>query len=165
YGSLTRLEKCWTGATPDAVSPRRWRHRRWSRPPAPSIFLLEVLLHVLAHLDQTAPNLLEERDHLVDLGIARQLELSLAGLCARRSRNAGPRQPTGQQFLLHRRILALQAADLGLQRRALVGHYFAGPAGIAAAALRDLAGAGVEPQHAVGHGIEAIAAILAIRRR
>src|SRR5215831_3186296 len=81
-GALRGWKKCWTDATPDAASPRRCRHRRWSRPPAPSIFLLEVLLHVPAHLDQTAPNLLEERDHLVDLGIARQLELSLAGLCA-----------------------------------------------------------------------------------
>src|SRR5262249_39996459 len=117
---------------------------------APSIFLLDVLLHVPTDLDQTAPNLLEERNHLVDLGIARHLELSLAGLCARRSRNTGHRQPTRQKFLLHRRILALQADDLGLQRRALVGHHLAGPAGIAAAALRDLTGAGVEPQHAVG---------------
>src|SRR5262249_31027965 len=74
-------------------------------------------------------------------------------------------QTTGKEFLLHRRILALQADNLSLQRRALVGHHFAGPAGIAAAALRDLAGAGVEPQHAVGHGIEAIAAIFAIGRR
>src|SRR5262245_6838483 len=52
------------------------------RPLNPSIFLLDVLLHVPTHLDQTAPNLLDERNHLVDLGIARQLELRLAGLCA-----------------------------------------------------------------------------------
>src|SRR5262249_32147633 len=39
------------------------------------------------------------------------------------------------------------------------------PADIAPAALRDLAGAGVEPQHAVGHRIDAVAAVLAIGRR
>src|SRR5215471_20330358 len=59
----------------------------------------------------------------------------------------------------------LQAGDLGLQRRAFVGHHLARPAGIAATALRDLPVAGVEPQHAVGHGIEAVAAIFAIGRR
>src|SRR5262245_16553167 len=44
-------------------------------------------------------------------------------------------------------------------------YHLAGPADIAPAALRDLAGAGVEPQHAVGHRIEAVAAVLAIGRR
>ena len=40
-----------------------------------SIFLLNVLQHGLPHLDQTAPSILEKRNHLVDIGIARQLEL------------------------------------------------------------------------------------------
>src|ERR1700749_2463552 len=70
-----------------------------------------------------------------------------------------------KKLFLHCRILALQAGDLGLQRRALVGHHLAGPAGVAAAALRDLPAAGVEAQHAVGHGIEAVAAVFAIGRR
>src|SRR5215831_305967 len=84
---------------------------------APSIFLLDVLLHVPTHLDQTAPNLLEERNHLVDLGIARHLELSLAGLCARRSRNTGHRQPTRQSsffivaFSPCRRTISVSSAE------------------------------------------------------
>ena len=46
------------------------------------IFLLDVLLPLPAHVDQTAPNFLDERNNLVDVGIARQLDLALAGLCA-----------------------------------------------------------------------------------
>src|SRR5262249_42614264 len=68
-------------------------------------------------------------------------------------------------LLLQARVLALQASDLGLQCRTLVRHHLAGPADIAPAALRDLTGAGVEPQHAVGHRIDAVAAVLAIGRR
>src|SRR6266481_7738644 len=45
-----------------------------------SIFPLDILLHAPSHLDQTAPNPLKERNHLVDLGIARQLELRLSRL-------------------------------------------------------------------------------------
>src|SRR6266508_686136 len=62
-------------------SPSVRRHR--------SIFLLDVLLHVPPHLDQTAPNLLKERNHLIDLGIAWQLELRFVGLCAWRTRHTG----------------------------------------------------------------------------
>jgi hypothetical protein len=55
----------------------RWRDRRDVK----SVFLLGILLHGRHHLDQTAPKILEERNHLVDIGIVRQLELRLAGLC------------------------------------------------------------------------------------
>src|SRR6476660_4294168 len=79
---------------------------------SPSIFPLDVLLHFSPHLDQTAPNLLEERHHLVDLGIARQLELWLTRLCGGRTWYAGYWQPAGQQLLLQRCIPALQAGDL-----------------------------------------------------
>jgi NAD(P)-dependent dehydrogenase (short-subunit alcohol dehydrogenase family) len=53
-----------------------------STAPRSSIFPLDILLDGPSHLDQTTPNLLKERDHLVDLGIARQLELRLDRLCA-----------------------------------------------------------------------------------
>jgi len=83
YGSLTRWEKILDRRAPDAVSTRRCRHCCCSCPlELALIFLLDVLLYVPAHLDQAAPNLLEERNHPVDLGIARQLDLALAGLCA-----------------------------------------------------------------------------------
>src|SRR5262245_17184410 len=77
-----------------------------------------------------------------------RLELRLAALCDARTRRTGYRQPTGQKLLLQRCILALQAGNLHFQRRAFVGYHLARPAGIGPAALRDLAGAGVEPQHA-----------------
>ena len=112
---------------------------------------LDILLHGPPHHDQSAPNLLKERNHFVDLGIARQLKLRLARLRACGTLYTGYGQPAGQKLLLQRRVLALQVGDLGLQRRALVGYHFAGPAGIAPAALRALAGAGVEAQHAVDH--------------
>ena len=38
---------------------------------------LDVLLHFSPHLGRTAPSFLEERNHLVELGVARQLELRL----------------------------------------------------------------------------------------
>ena len=44
-----------------------------------------------------------------------------------------------------------------------VGNRLAGPADIALAALRDLTGSGVEPQHAVDHRVEAIAAVFCCR--
>jgi hypothetical protein len=47
---------------------------------SPSIFLLDVLLNVPPQLDQTTPNSLKERNYLVDLGIARELELRVAAL-------------------------------------------------------------------------------------
>src|SRR5262249_59547687 len=47
----------------------------------------------------------------------------LVGLCDGRTRRTWYRQPAGQKFLLQRRVLALQAGDLGLQRRAFVGHH------------------------------------------
>jgi hypothetical protein len=49
----------------------------------PSVFLIDVFLQGCHNLDQTAPYLLEKRNHLVDFGITRQLELRLAGLCRR----------------------------------------------------------------------------------
>jgi hypothetical protein len=62
-----------------------------SSPFSSSISPLDVLLHIPSHLDQTAPNLLKEGDHLVDLGIARQLELRLTGLRGGRTRHTGYR--------------------------------------------------------------------------
>jgi hypothetical protein len=56
------------------------------------------------------------------------------------------------------RVLALQAGNLGLQRRAFIGHYLADPSAVAPAAVRDLAAASVEPQHAIRHRIETVAA-------
>jgi Arc/MetJ-type ribon-helix-helix transcriptional regulator len=61
---------------------RTLRQKQGKTPLSSSIFPLDVLLHIPPHLDQTPPNLLKERDHLIDLGIARQLELRLARLCA-----------------------------------------------------------------------------------
>src|SRR5262245_39562605 len=99
-----------------APAPKREVQRHACHVNALSIFPLDVLLHLSPHLEQPAPSPLEERHHLVDLCIARQLELRLARLCGGRTWYTGYWQPTGQQFLLQRCILALQASDLGLQR-------------------------------------------------
>ena len=61
------------------------------------------------------------------------------------------RQVARQHVLLQRAVLALQPRDLALQRGPLVRHRVAGPAGVLLGAERDLAGARVEPQHAVRH--------------
>ena len=60
-----------------------------------------------------------------------------------------------------------EQALLGAYRSSRFPHAWliAGPAGIAPDALRNLAGAGIKPQHAVGHSTEAVAPVLAIRRR
>jgi hypothetical protein len=62
------------------LAMRRGERGASQQRPQPSIFPLDVLLHAPSHLDQTAPNPLKERNHLVHLGIARQLELWLVGL-------------------------------------------------------------------------------------
>src|SRR5260221_5825076 len=46
------------------------------------------------------------------------------------------------------------AGDLDLQRRAFIAHYLAGPAGIIPAAVRDLAGAGVEQRRPLATGLK-----------
>jgi hypothetical protein len=51
-----------------------------------SIPPFNVLLHTPSHLDQTPPDLLKKGNHLVDVRIARQLELRIGGLCDGRSR-------------------------------------------------------------------------------
>ncbi len=61
---------------------------RRPRPPS-SIFPFDVLLHAPPHLDQTAPDLLKKRNHLVDLRIAGQLELRIVGLCDGWTRRTG----------------------------------------------------------------------------
>src|SRR5262245_42029652 len=64
-------------------APKREVQRHACHVNALSIFPLDVLLHLSPHLEEPAPNLLEERHHLVDFGIARQIELRLAGPCSR----------------------------------------------------------------------------------
>src|SRR5262245_41829530 len=101
-----------------------------NEPRSPSIFLLDILKHVPPHLDQTAPSLLEKRNHLVELGIARKLERRVAGLCGGRARPIGDRWSSLQKLLLQPGVFLLQAGDLHLECRALIGDQLAGPAGI-----------------------------------
>jgi hypothetical protein len=54
-----------------------------------SILPFDVLLHAPPHLDQTAPDLLKKGNHLVDVRIARQLELRIGGLCDGWTRRTG----------------------------------------------------------------------------
>ena len=56
-----------------------------------SILPSDVLLDAPPHLDQTAPDLLKKGNHLVDIRIARQLELRIGGLCDGRTRSSRER--------------------------------------------------------------------------
>src|SRR5712692_8936735 len=129
--------------------------------------LLHVFLQRRDHVDQAAPDLLDEGHDPVEIGVVGQLQPRLLRLGGRRVRLCRARQ--GQivrdEFLLERDVLALQPRDLGLERGALVRGRLASPADRPAGTDRYLAGAPVEPQIAVVGAAEAVACVVAIRRR
>src|SRR5262249_21305962 len=133
---------------------------------AASVLVEHVFLQRHDHLGQAPPDLLHETHHLVEVGIVRQLQARLFRLRCRliRLHRAGQRQIVRDQLLLERDVLALQPRDLGLQRRALVGHRLAGPSDRPSAADRDLAGAPVETQIAIVGTVEGVAVVLVLRR-
>src|SRR5712691_1095483 len=137
-----------------------------SRPPS-SLLVENVPLHRQDHLDQAPPDLLDEIHHLVELGVAGQLQARLLGLGGRQLRldRTRQRQITGDQLLLEHDVLALQPRDLGLERRALVRCGLAGPSNRPAGADRDLAGPPVETQIAVVGAVEGVATVIALGRR
>src|SRR5262245_59003682 len=79
--------------------PKREVQRHACHVNALSILPFDVLLHLSPHLEQPALSPREERHHLVDVGIAWQLELWLTRLCGGRTWYTGYWQPTGEQFL------------------------------------------------------------------
>ena len=96
------------------------------------------------------------------LGVEAQVRLLQRGDIAIEARLLVP-EP--REVVIQLRVLALQLADLGVERGALVRHRVAGPAGNAVVATGEAAVARVEPQHAVGGRRERIASVLGIRRR
>src|SRR5215471_10929974 len=126
-----------------------------------------VLLQRRDHLNQAAPDLLDEIHNLVEIGIIGQLQARFLRLGRRRLRLDGARQRqiARKQLFLDRYVFALKACDLGLERRALVRHRLAGPSHRVPRADRYLAGAAVKPQIAIIDTIEGVAAIVALRRR
>src|SRR5215831_2496055 len=140
-----------------AVSPSR----RWSG------LFQHVLLQRRDHLNQPAPDLLDEIHDFVEIGIVGQLQARLLRLGRRRLGLDGARQRqiARKQFFLDRYVFALKARDLGFERRALVWHRLAGPSDRAPRADRDLAGAAVKPQIAVIDVVEGVAAVVALRHR
>ena len=63
---------------------------------------------------------------------------------------AGDGRFARRQFSLELFVVGLQPADFRIERRAFVRHGVAGPAGAGVAAGRDLAGPGIEADHAIG---------------
>src|SRR5215470_3829707 len=135
--------------------------RRWSG------LFQHVLLQRRDHLNQAAPDLLDEVHDLVEIGIVRQLQTRLVPLDRRRLwlDGARQRQIARQQLFLDRCVFALKARDLGFERRALVRHRLAGPSDRAPRADRYLAGTAVKPQIPVIDAVEGVAAVVALRRR
>src|SRR3954468_5023376 len=135
-----------------------------------------ILLAALGHLDHPPPGLLQERHHAIHVAIARQGDFDLAfgvglrggrleriGLRQRLIDLAGHRRLARRQLRFQLFVVALQPADFRIQCGALVGHGVAGPAGAGIVAGRNRAGAGVEPDHAVGDRRQRIAAVLDVR--
>src|SRR5215831_6550343 len=137
-------------------------------PPRRSSGLFQhVLLQRRDHLNQAAPDLLDEIHDLVEIGIVGQLQARLLRLGRRRLGLDGARQRqiARKQLFLDRCVFALKARDLGFERRTLVWHRLAGPSDRAPRADRDLAGAAVKPQIAILDAVEGVAAVVALRRR
>src|SRR5215467_3752348 len=128
--------------------------------------LLHVFLQRRDHVDQAAPDLLDEGHDLVDIRIVRQLQPRLLRLGGRRLRfrRARQRQIVRDELLLERDVLTLQSRDLALERDALVRDRLASPADRSAGAERHLAGAPIEPQIAVVGAAEAVARVVAVGR-
>src|SRR5262245_28984643 len=126
-----------------------------------------VLLQRRDHLNQAAPDLLDEIHDLVEIGIVGQLQARFLRLGRRRLRldGAGQRQIARKQLFLDRYVLALKARDLGFERRALVRYRLARPSHRAPRADRYLAGAAVKPQIAIIDAVEGVAAVVALRHR
>ena len=105
------------------------------------------------------------RSSSASLGASRGVFSEVSG-CGRRHRPrfgghaARQVEALRQHRLLERGVLALQPRDLAFERQPLVGHRLAGPAGGARAALRDLAGAAIEPHEALADAVEGVAAVL-----
>ena len=78
---------------------------------------------------------------------------------------AGDGRLARRQLGLELFIVGLQPADFRIERRAFVGHGIAGPAAAGIVAGRNRAGAGIEPDHAIGDRRQRIAAVLGIRHR
>src|SRR5262249_32099783 len=100
-----------------------------------------ILLQRRDHLNQAAPDLLDEVHDLVEMGIVRQLQTRLVPLGRRRlwPDGARQRQISRKQLFLDRCVFALKARDLGFECRALVRHRLAGPSDWAPRAHRYLA--------------------------
>src|SRR5215470_6219837 len=98
-------------------------------PPRRSSGLFQhVLLQRRDHLNQAAPDLLDEIHDLVEIGIVGQLQARLLRLGRRRLwlDGAWQRQIARKQ-LFDRCVFALKARDLGFERRTIVRHRLAGP--------------------------------------
>src|SRR5215471_15434108 len=97
--------------------------RRWSG------LFQHVLLQRRDHLNQAAPDLLDEVHDLVEISIVRQLQTRLLRLGRRRLwlDGARQRQIARKQLFLDRCVFALKARDLGFERRALLRHCRACP--------------------------------------
>ena len=123
---------------------------------SPSIFLLSVLQHGLPHLDQTAPSILEKRNHLVDIGIARQLEEQV-----QRTGVGGPQAKESSVFSLAfsscKRAISISSAE-----RSSGTNLQAQPASLRLHS--DTWPVRCPGRSAVGHGMEGVAAILTVGR-
>src|SRR5262245_9373490 len=120
---------------------------------------VEVLLHPLDHVDEPAPHLFQEHHQAIEIGIARQFQLLIAGLCGAA---IGLDQAAGGKLPPEGGVLVLKPTNLALERGAILGHGLAGPADGSLAAKGDLAGAAVEPHDSIGHILERVAAVLRI---
>src|ERR1700730_4065369 len=97
--------------------------------PIRSSGLLHVFLQRRDHIDQAAPDLLDEGHDPVEIGVVGQLQPRLLRLGGGRLRlcRARQRQIVRDELLLERAVLALQPRALGLERRALVRYRPANP--------------------------------------
>src|SRR3984893_2800397 len=126
-----------------------------------------VLLKRHDHLNQAAPDLLDEIHDLVEIGIVGQLQARLLRHGRRRfgADGARQRQIARKQLFPDLCVFALKARDLGFERRALVRHRLAGPSHLTPRADRYLAGTAVKAKIAVIDAVEAVAAVVALRHR
>src|SRR5919204_606420 len=118
------------------------------------------------HVEQSAPDLLDEIHDLVEIGVIGQLQARLVGIGSRRIRLDGARQRqiACDQLFLDRCVFGLEARNLGLERGALVRHGLACPSRRPLRADRHLAGATVKPQIPLIDAVECVSLIVALGR-
>ena len=131
---------------------------------APSALVQHLLLRPVDGIDEAIPQPADIGHGAIDIGIVGQADGDVVVVGAGAfGRHAGrQRQAARQQDLLEGCILAAQPRDFALERGTIFRRHLTRPTHGALAAQRDFAGLRIEPDKALGHFVERIAAAIGV---